>query len=201
MSSKRNILIVWNHQVIRQQRMIDECISVHVQSVILPGKGLWRRRNSTGWWYYGKIRNAALEGFISKRIPYLAKTTAEAGSGWSWIHWQTSGTGKPSRKTICCSRVYWSVEGCSFCPTINKEEQEKTVAGYRKEYEQWKKNGGKKSLSEWAVENGYAKRAKFGPFGGSVDIHKATDRLPKPKRGWTLPEHKYTGPYNPLDKQ
>ena len=34
-----------------------------------------------------------------------------------------------------------------------------------------------------------------------MDIHKEIGRLPKPKRGFTLPGHKYTGPYNPLDKQ
>ena len=32
--------------------------------------------------------------------------------------------------------------------------------------------------------------------GGRVDIHKAIGALPRPKRGWTLPGHKYTGPYN-----
>ena len=37
--------------------------------------------------------------------------------------------------------------------------------------------------------------------GKGVDIHKAIGKLPKPKSGWTLPGHKYTGPYNPLDKQ
>ena len=33
------------------------------------------------------------------------------------------------------------------------------------------------------------------------DIHKAIGKLPKPKRGWTLPGHKYTGRYNPLEQQ
>ena len=37
--------------------------------------------------------------------------------------------------------------------------------------------------------------------GGRVDIHKAIGKLPRPKRGWTLPGHKYTGPYNDLGKQ
>ena len=37
--------------------------------------------------------------------------------------------------------------------------------------------------------------------GGRVDIHKAIGKLPRPKRGWTLPGHKYTGPYNDLEKQ
>ena len=37
--------------------------------------------------------------------------------------------------------------------------------------------------------------------GGAVDLHKAIGKLPKPKRGWTLPGHKYTGPYNDLENQ
>ena len=37
--------------------------------------------------------------------------------------------------------------------------------------------------------------------GGAFDIHKAIGMLPKPKSGWTLPGHKYTGPYNDLDSQ
>ena len=37
--------------------------------------------------------------------------------------------------------------------------------------------------------------------GGNLDIHKAIGKLPKPKSGFTLPGHKYTGPYNPLDQQ
>ena len=35
-----------------------------------------------------------------------------------------------------------------------------------------------------------------------MDIHKVIGKIPfKPKRGFVLPKHKFTGPYNPLDKQ
>ena len=37
--------------------------------------------------------------------------------------------------------------------------------------------------------------------GGRIDIHKKIGKLPKPKKGWTLPGHKYTGPYNDLENQ
>ena len=37
--------------------------------------------------------------------------------------------------------------------------------------------------------------------GRGFDLHKAIGKLPKPKKGWTLPGHNYTGPYNPLEKQ
>ena len=36
---------------------------------------------------------------------------------------------------------------------------------------------------------------------GAVDIQKAIRKLPRPARGWTLPGHKYTGPYNNLYSQ
>ena len=38
-------------------------------------------------------------------------------------------------------------------------------------------------------------------YGGAIDIHKQIGKLPKPKGGWTLPGHKYTGPYNDLENQ
>ena len=34
-----------------------------------------------------------------------------------------------------------------------------------------------------------------------MDIHKQIGKLPRPKKGFTLPQHKYTGPYNPLHEQ
>ena len=32
-------------------------------------------------------------------------------------------------------------------------------------------------------------------------MHKAIGKLPKPRKGWTLPGHNFTGPYNPLEEQ
>ena len=34
-----------------------------------------------------------------------------------------------------------------------------------------------------------------------MDIHQAIGKLPRPKKGYVLPRHKYTGPYNPLEDQ
>lgn len=37
--------------------------------------------------------------------------------------------------------------------------------------------------------------------GAGIDIHNAIGKLPKPKKGFTLPGHHYTGPYNPIEQQ
>ena len=34
-----------------------------------------------------------------------------------------------------------------------------------------------------------------------MDIHKVIGKLPRSKRGFVLPYHKYTGPCNPLNEQ
>ena len=48
----------------------------------------------------------------------------------------------------------------------------------------------------------YEKGIKGRPkSGGSIDIHKMIGKLPRPKAGWVLPGHKYTGPYNDLENQ
>ena len=59
---------------------------------------------------------------------------------------------------------------------------------------------GEASLSNLAYGFNYAPwtRPKKGK---GVDIHKAIGKLPKPKGGFTLPGHNYTGPYNPLEQQ
>ena len=53
-----------------------------------------------------------------------------------------------------------------------------------------------------SVTDDVSKRiAGKGKKGKGVDIHKAIGKLQKPKSGWTLPGHKYTGPYNDLENQ
>ena len=37
--------------------------------------------------------------------------------------------------------------------------------------------------------------------GAGVDVHNLIMKLPKPKKGFTLPGHNFTGPGNPLEKQ
>ena len=37
--------------------------------------------------------------------------------------------------------------------------------------------------------------------GSGIDIPAVIGKFPKPKKGWTLPGHNFTGPYNPLEKQ
>ena len=37
--------------------------------------------------------------------------------------------------------------------------------------------------------------------GSAIDIHKQIGKLPKPKAGWTLPGHRYTGLNNNLENQ
>ena len=56
-------------------------------------------------------------------------------------------------------------------------------------------------LSNLAYGFNYAPWTRPPQKGKGIDIHKAIGKLPKPRKGWTLPGHNYTGPYNPLEQQ
>ena len=63
-------------------------------------------------------------------------------------------------------------------------------------YAPWTRpQGGRPPKKGKGAQGGRPKRAK------GVDVHKAIGKLPKPRKGWTLPGHNYTGPYNPLEDQ
>ena len=71
------------------------------------------------------------------------------------------------------------------------------VNEYKRQYNDYKRKGGTRSYGSWIKWKGYGR----GLTGGAIDIHKVIGKLPKPQKGWTLPGHNYTGPYNPLEKQ
>ena len=75
---------------------------------------------------------------------------------------------------------------------ISAKEGRAIVAEYKRQYADYKNKGGTRRYGSWIKWKGY---------GAGLDIHKAIGKLPKPKKGFTLPGHKYTGPYNPLEKQ
>ena len=77
------------------------------------------------------------------------------------------------------------------------------VKAYKEQYKKAKQQGYKESYTSSAKKMGWVEKPyfTFPGFGGAIDIHKAIGKLPKPKTGWTLPGHKYTGPYNDLENQ
>ena len=81
-----------------------------------------------------------------------------------------------------------------FSPTekMPVADAKNLVHYYKDSYKEAKKNGYKGSYNKYVKEMGW---------GAGIDIHKAIRKLPKPKKGWALPGHKYTGPYNDLDSQ
>ena len=71
-------------------------------------------------------------------------------------------------------------------------DAKKLVQYYKDSDKEAKKNGYTKSYNTFVKEMGFV---------AGIDIHKLIGKLPKPAKGWTLPGHKYTGPYNDLDSQ
>ena len=67
-------------------------------------------------------------------------------------------------------------------------------------------------LKEWKFQDEIAKRyltpSQYKQYkaqdkrtlGKGIDIHKLIDKLPRPLKGFILPGHNYTGPFNPLKK-
>ena len=75
---------------------------------------------------------------------------------------------------------------------MSAKEGREIVAEYKRQYADYKNKGGSRSYGSWIKWKGYGK---------GLDIHKAIGKLPKRKGRFTLPGHKYTGPYNPLEQQ
>ena len=73
------------------------------------------------------------------------------------------------------------------------------VKYYNEQYKKAKADGYKGSYTSFVKNKAGKPSFTFPGFGGAIDIHKQIGKLPR--GGWTLPEYKYTGPYNDLENQ
>ena len=93
-----------------------------------------------------------------------------------------------------------------LCKIPNKQEitdMKQRVAALKRSYNAVKTLGYGGSYTSFAKKIGAVHKPCYTSpeFGRRMDVHKAIGKLPKPNAGWTLPGHKYTGPYNDLENQ
>ena len=77
------------------------------------------------------------------------------------------------------------------------------VAALKRSYHAVQTLGYRGSYTSFAKKIGAVEKPSytFPGFGSGTDVHKAIGKLQKLKAGWTLPGHKYAGPYNDLENQ
>ena len=82
-------------------------------------------------------------------------------------------------------------------------DMKQRVAALKRSYHAVQTLGYRGSYTNFAKKIGAIEKPSytFPGFGSGIDVHKAIGKLPKPKAGWTLPGHKYAGPYNDLENQ
>ena len=123
---------------------------------------------------FGDVAMAVGDLAITKGIPFLAKKSVEAGR-------------------------YYASKAMSD-PKLQKKAINYTLNKARPVIEKV----GSEMLNQLSTKvrpNQRYKTDRPDLDGAGFDIHAAIGKLPKPKRGWTLPGHNYTGPYNPLEQQ
>ena len=120
------------------------------------------------------VGDTAAELFISKGIPYLAKRGFEAGR-----YYASEAMRDPSLQK---KAINYGMKKAR--PAIDKIGHELLD-----------------QLSTKIRPKGRYKTNRPDLDGAGFDLHSAIGKRPAPKRGWTLPGHNYTGPYNPLERQ
>ena len=87
--------------------------------------------------------------------------------------------------------------------TKEEADVKKRVDALKRSYHAAKYLGFKGSYTSFAKKIGVVHKPAFTfpGFGSGMDVYMQIGKLPKPKVGWTLPGHKYTGPYNALENQ
>ena len=120
------------------------------------------------------VVGTALDAFVHHALPYMAKKTVEMGR-------------------------YYGSEALR-----NPKLQKKAIDYALDKLNPMIQNVGSQALNQLSTKIRPKKNYKTNRKdldGGALDIHKAIGKLPRPACGWTLPGHKYTGPYNDLENQ
>ena len=121
---------------------------------------------------FDTIAGTALDGFVHHALPYMAKKTIEMGR-------------------------YYGSEALR-----NPKLQKKAIDYALDKLNPMIQNVGSQALDQLSTKIRPKKNYKTNRKdldGGAIDIHKQIGKLQKLASGWTLPGHKYTGPYNDLD--
>ena len=131
-------------------------------------------KNKYGSGLFDTAAGTAVDGFVHYGLPWMSKKAVEMGR-------------------------YYSSEALR-----NPKLQKKAVDYTLDKLNPMIQNVGSQALNQLSTKIRPKKNYKTNRKdldGGAIDIHKAVGKLPKPARGWTLPGHKYTGPYNDLENQ
>ena len=175
MSNKKNRLNALNRVEQLLQKMEENIFGAHAPNVELKKQNLLRESlPPQGGGILGSAADMGADLFLQHGIPWLGKTAVEMG------------------------RYYGSKALRN--PKIQKKAIDLTLDHLKPMLQ----NVGKESLNKLSTKIRPQKNYKTNRKdldGGGVDIHKLIGKLPKPKGGFTLPGHKYTGPYNDLDSQ
>jgi len=110
---------------------------------------------------------------INKGIPFLAKR----GRSWPILHLRSHAESRVTKKAINCELN----KGRPALEKVGSELLDQV------------------SKTDWPKKRYRIDRPEL--KGAGLDIYSVIGKLSAPKRGWTLTNHNYTGPYYPLDQQ
>ena len=175
---KKNRLNASSQVVRRLQKMEENTFGAHAQNVELKNK-IYQKQGKLSQPSHGGgiLDTAASTGanlFLQHGIPWVGKKAVEMGR-------------------------YYGSEALR-----NPKIQKKALDFALDQLSPMTHNVGAQALEDLSTKIRPQKNYKTNRKdldGGGVDIHKMIGKLPKPKGGFTLPGHKYTGPYNDLDSQ
>ena len=141
---------------------------------IQPKEGKLIGPSQAGGDLFDTAVGTATDLFVHHRLPWMGKKAVEMGRYY--------GSEALRNPKLQKKAIYYALDKLN--PTVQNVGSQAL---------------GQLSTKIWPKKNYKTNRKDLG--GGAIDIHKAIGKLPKPKAGWTLPGHRYTGPYNDLENQ